>query len=92
MVYDPRPPKRNTADSQQPWLYGTIPGQRDKVSREKGSLMPLIFRKRSNSPANFVTRFHIDRPFTAKKQFVTKGMYVAGEYDSPKPHDFRQVS
>nr|KAG5708382.1 hypothetical protein BaRGS_034413 [Batillaria attramentaria] len=69
-VYNPRPPKRNTVDSQQPWLYGTIPGQREKVTREKGSLMPLIFKQRSSSPPPIVTRFHIARPFTAKKQFV----------------------
>ena len=92
LVYDPKPPKRNTVDSQQPWLYGTIPGQREKVTRERVSLMPLIFRQRPPSPPHIVTRFHITRPFTAKKQFVTEGMYPAGEYEAPKPHDFSQVS
>lgn len=89
-VYDPKPPKRNTVDSQQPWLYGTIPGQREKITREKGSLMPLIFRQTPSGPAPLVTRFHIARPFTAKKQFVREGMNPAGEYETPKPHDFRQ--
>ncbi|KAK7109309.1 putative uncharacterized protein C7orf78 [Littorina saxatilis] len=90
LVFDPKPPKRNTVDSQQPWLYGTIPGQREKVTRHRGNLMPLIFRQRPSSPPNFKTRFHVARPFTAKKRFVTHGMNPAGEYQSPKPHDFRQ--
>lgn len=90
VVYDPKPPKRNTVDSQQPWLYGTIPGQREKVTRERGTLMPLLFRKRPSSPTHLVTRFHIARPFTAKKQFVSEGMNPPGEYEAPKPHDFRQ--
>ncbi|XP_076439665.1 putative uncharacterized protein C7orf78 [Babylonia areolata] len=90
LVYDPKPPKRNTVDSQQPWLYGTLPGKREKVKRDRTSLMPLIFRQRAPSPPPLVTRFHVDRPFTAKKRFVTDGMYPAGYYESPKPHDFRQ--
>ncbi|XP_025094505.1 uncharacterized protein LOC112564116 [Pomacea canaliculata] len=85
-----KPPKRNTVDSQKPWLYGTIPGQRQVVKRERGSLMPLLFRKPSHSAQNFVTRFRIPRPYTAKKQFVKDGVYPAGEYLTPKPHDFRQ--
>lgn len=88
--YDPKPPKRNTVDSQQPWLYGTLPGQTVKVTRERGSLMPLLFRDRPSSPPPLITRFRIARPFTAKKQFVAQGMYPAGTYDGPKPHDFRQ--
>ncbi|KAL8624106.1 hypothetical protein ACOMHN_036109 [Nucella lapillus] len=90
LVYDPQPPKRNTVDSQQPWLYGTIPGQREKITWDRTSLMPLIFRQRCPSPPHLVTRFHVDRPFTAKKRFVTDGMNPAGYYESPKPHDFRQ--
>ncbi|XP_046356191.2 uncharacterized protein LOC124135058 [Haliotis rufescens] len=89
-VYDPRPPKRNTIDSMQPWRYGTIPGERTRVKRERASLLPVIFRDNGQKEAKFVTRFHIPRPFTAKKQFVKDGMYPAKEYETPQRHDFRR--
>ncbi|XP_067649651.1 putative uncharacterized protein C7orf78 [Haliotis asinina] len=89
-VYDPQPPKRNTVDSMQPWRYGTIPGERTRVKRERTSLLPVIFRDRGPKEQNFVTRFHIPRPFTAKKQFVRDGMHPTEEYEMPQRHDFRR--
>jgi len=90
VVYDPRPPRRNTVDAMQPWRYGTLPGHSKTapVRREENSL-PRIFDKPEREP-EIVTRFHIDRPFTAKKKFVTEGMNYPGPYDNPTPHDFRQ--
>ncbi|XP_041366439.1 uncharacterized protein LOC121381263 [Gigantopelta aegis] len=89
VVYAPNPPTRNTRDSQQPWLYGTYPGQRTTFKREPKSLLPIIFRSAEPTTKEFVTRFHIARPFTAKKEFVRDGMNVPGEYIQPKHHDFR---
>lgn len=90
VVYDPKPPKRNTVDSMRPWDYGTLPGQRATVSRKRDDgRLPRIFDVKEKE-AEIITRFHIDRPFTAKKKFVTQGMNPAGPYDNPKPHDFRQ--
>ena len=91
VVYAPKPPPRNTRDSQQPWRYGTYPGQRTVYKREPKSLLPIIFRSAQPRRKEFVTRFHIARPFTAKKDFVRNGMNVPGEYVPPKPHDHRGV-
>ncbi|ESO97085.1 hypothetical protein LOTGIDRAFT_226853 [Lottia gigantea] len=89
-VFDPNPPKRNTVDSMKPWNYGTIPCQREIYTREKRTLLPLILnRHHSDEKENFKLRFRIDRPFTAKKKFVREGMNVPGEYETPKPFDFR---
>ncbi|XP_012944846.1 uncharacterized protein LOC101848701 [Aplysia californica] len=90
VVYDPKPPKRNTVDSMRPWDFGTIPGQRNVIKRNRDDgRLPRIFDEKEREP-EIITRFHIDRPFTAKKKFVTQGMYSAGPYDNPKPHDYRQ--
>ncbi|GFN82482.1 craniofacial development protein 2-like protein [Plakobranchus ocellatus] len=92
VVYDPRPPKRNTVDSVQPWNFGTIPGQREIVKKIKDEgKLPRLFEQRQREP-EIITRFHIDRPFTAKKKFVREGMNPAGSYENPKLHDYRQVS
>ncbi|XP_050419030.1 uncharacterized protein LOC126832325 isoform X2 [Patella vulgata] len=89
-VYDPQPPKRNTVDSMKPWNYGTIPGERVVYKREKTTLLPRILNNdQSKDEKEFKRFFRIDRPFTAKKKFVREGMYEAGEYEMPKPHDFR---
>lgn len=90
VVYDPNPPKRNTVDSMQPWNFGTIPGQREIVKKKKDSgRLPRLFDQKQREP-EIITRFHIDRPFTAKKKFVKGGMNPAGSYENPKQHDFRQ--
>ncbi|BFY98262.1 hypothetical protein BsWGS_01302 [Bradybaena similaris] len=90
IVYDPKPPKRNTVDSMRPWEYGTFPGQREviKTKRNEPALFPILTQT-SREP-EMITRFHIDRPFTAKKKFVSQGVYKPGIYKNPKPHDFRQ--
>ncbi|XP_059147304.1 uncharacterized protein LOC131935044 [Physella acuta] len=90
LVYDPQPPKRNTVDAMRPWIYGTIPGQREVIKRDRGDKrLPRILEHQEKEP-QIVTRFRIDRPFTAKKKFVQQGMYKPGTYECPKPHDFRQ--
>ncbi|KAK3765699.1 hypothetical protein RRG08_026175 [Elysia crispata] len=90
VVYDPNPPKRNTVDSMQPWKFGTIPGQREIVKKNKeDGRLPRLFDQKQKEP-EIITRFHIDRPFTAKKKFVREGMNPAGFYENPKLHDYRQ--
>ncbi|XP_055874389.1 uncharacterized protein LOC106077126 [Biomphalaria glabrata] len=91
VVYDPHPPKRNTVDSMQPWRYGTIPGQREIIKRvrSEGHLPRLLEDDSNDEGTQFKTRFRFERPFTAKKKFVASGSNKPGEYESPKPHDFR---
>lgn len=90
-VFAPRPPKRNTQESQRPWLYGTIPGQRETVKRERPKVIPHLLKPKTDEYKGLVTYFHIDRPFTAKKKFVREGMYEKGEFIDAAPHDFRGV-
>ncbi|KAH9524757.1 hypothetical protein Btru_027738 [Bulinus truncatus] len=90
-VYDPHPPKRNTVESMQPWRYGTIPGQMEVIRRARSeSRLPRLLQDNREEEPQFNTRFRIERPFTAKKNFVANGTYKPGPYESPKPHDFRQ--
>uniref|UniRef100_A0A2C9LT61 Uncharacterized protein n=1 Tax=Biomphalaria glabrata TaxID=6526 RepID=A0A2C9LT61_BIOGL len=91
VVYDPHPPKRNTVDSMQPWRYGTIPGQREIIKRvrSEGHLPRLLEDDSNDEGTQFKTQFRLERPFTAKKKFVASGSNKPGEYESPKPHDFR---
>lgn len=88
-IFAPKPPKRNSRESMQPWLYGTIPGQRVIVKRPKRATTTHLLARPKDDDGRFVTQFHIDRPFTAKKKFVTEGMYKAGKYNMPQPHDYR---
>lgn len=90
--FAPRPPKRNSRESQRPWLYGTIPGQREFVKRERTKVIPHLLKPKVQQDQGLVTLFHIDRPFTAKKKFVSEGMYETEEYMDPAPHDYRGVS
>lgn len=87
--FAPNPPKRNSRDSMRPWLYGTFPGQRQTVRRETPNVVRHVLKPKEEKDKGLVTMFHIDRPFTAKKKFVREGMYEAGEFDDPTPHDFR---
>ncbi|WAQ98072.1 hypothetical protein MAR_022445 [Mya arenaria] len=87
--FAPNPPKRNSRESQRPWLYGTIPGQREIVKRERPKVVPHLLKPKSQEDRGLVTMFHIDRPFTAKKKFVKEGMFYPGEFQNPAPHDFR---
>lgn len=88
-IFAPKPPKRNSRESQQPWLYGTIPGQRESVKRVRPKVIPHLLKPKTEENKGLVTYFHIDRPFTAKKKFVREGMYEKGEFVNPAPHDFR---
>ena len=90
-IFAPKPPKRNTQDSQMPWLYGTIPGQREIIKRERPKVIPHLLQTKDKDNKGLVTYFHIDRPFTAKKKFVREGMNEPGEYVNPTPHDYRGV-
>jgi len=89
--FAPNPPKRNSRESQRPWLYGTIPGQRENTKRVRPKVIPALLKPKDDEEKALVTMFHIDRPFTAKKKFVSEGMYIPGEFENPKPHDFRGV-
>lgn len=87
--YAPKPPRRNAVESMRPWLYGTIPGQREIIKRPRRKVIPHLLQPQREEEKKFETYYHIDRPFTAKKKSVIEGMYEAGEYENPKPHDFR---
>lgn len=89
--FAPNPPKRNSREAQRPWLYGTIPGQREFVKRERTKVIPHLLKPKEKEDRGLVTLFHIDRPFTAKKKFVREGMNVKEQYTNPSPHDFRGV-
>ena len=89
--YAPRPPKRNSAESMKPWIYGTIPGQREIIKRPRRKIIPHLLQSPREEQTKFNTYFHIERPFTAKKKSVLEGTNDPGEYENPKPHDFRGV-
>lgn len=89
--FAPQPPKRNSRESQRPWLYGTIPGQRESVKRERTKVVPHLLKPKVKEDKGLVTLFHTDRPFTAKKKFVREGMYPKEQYENPMPHDYRGV-
>ena len=90
--YAPKPPRRNAVESMKPWLYGTIPGQREVIKRPRRKVIPHLLQPQKEEEKKFEAYYHIDRPFTAKKKSVIEGMYEAGEYENPRPHDFRGVS
>jgi hypothetical protein len=91
-IFAPKPPKRNSRESMKPENYGTYPGKNKPVKRPERTVIPHMLRPKKPDEGRMILRYHIDRPFTAKKKFVTEGMYKAGEYMNPKPHDFRGVS
>merc|ERR1712226_233520 len=89
-VYAPKPPKRNSRDAVQPWKYGTIPGQKEVVKREESVKLPHILQAKSVDEGIFqTTHFNIPDPYEAKLWMVKHGMYKAGMYHMPQPHDFR---
>ncbi|KAK3108250.1 hypothetical protein FSP39_004103 [Pinctada imbricata] len=88
-VFAPKPPKRNSRASMQPERYGTFPGKYVTFRRPEQTTIPHILLPPKPDEGRMVLRFHIDRPFTAKKKFVREGMYSPGEYAMPKPHDHR---
>lgn len=89
--FDPKPPKRNTIDSTQPWRYGTIPGERTIIKRIKNNAIPRMLVPPKEELPLFRTSFRMERPFTAKLKFSREGSYHPGFYEAPKPHDFRGV-
>ena len=91
-IFAPKPPKRNSRDSMKPWDFGTIPGQRGFVKRERQKIIPHILLPQKKDEGRFITTGRMMRPFTAKKRFVTEGMYHPGEFEDIKEHDFRGVS
>ncbi len=59
----PKPPKRNSRESMQPWKYGTHPGhnerntKQDKVFLLHSLQLPSKKEERRDEPVEFVTRF-----------------------------------
>ncbi|XP_048756187.2 uncharacterized protein LOC125666899 [Ostrea edulis] len=88
-IFAPKPPKRNSRESMKPENFGTYPGTNKPVKRPERTVIPHMLRPKKPDEGRMILRYHIDRPFTAKKKFVTEGMYKAGEFVNPKPHDFR---
>lgn len=90
-VFAPKPPKRNSREAMRPENYGTFPGKHVTVKRPVRNVIPHMLRPAKPDEGRMSLRFHIDRPFTAKKRFVREGMYKAGQFKNPQPHDFRGV-
>lgn len=90
-VFAPKPPKRNSREAMRPENYGTFPGKHVTVKRPVRNVIPHMLRPAKPDEGRMSLRFHIDRPFTAKKKFVREGMYKAGKFKNPQPHDFRGV-
>lgn len=88
-VFAPKPPKRNSREAMRPENYGTFPGKHVTVKRPVRNVIPHMLRPAKPDEGRMSLRFHIDRPFTAKKKFVREGMYKAGQFKNPQPHDFR---
>lgn len=88
-IFAPKPPKRNSRDSMKPWNFGTIPGQREFVKRERQKIIPHILLPQKKDEGRFITTGRMMRPFTAKRKFVTEGMYHPGQFEDIKEHDFR---
>ena len=91
-VFAPKPPKRNSREAMKPENYGTFPGKHQTVKRPERQVIPHMLRPAKPDQGRMSLQFHIDRPFTAKKKFVREGMYKAGQFRNPQPHDFRGVS
>ncbi|XP_038049402.1 uncharacterized protein LOC119723010 [Patiria miniata] len=90
--YLPKPPKRNSRESMQPWKYGTFPGQKKAMSKTEGKksvALPKILQPVRPRSEQMVTRFKIDDPHEARAKFVREGMYPKEQYQMPKKHDFR---
>ncbi|ELT99161.1 hypothetical protein CAPTEDRAFT_197220, partial [Capitella teleta] len=90
--FAPRPPKRNSRDSQQPWRYGTLPGEGKMTKRPKRPVhLPHILQPKTDSVTQFVTHFRdIPDAYAAKLQASKSAINDAGEYTGPQIHDFRE--
>ena len=93
-AYVPNPPKRNSREAVQPWKYTALCDQEPVVKKEKRVFLPHILKlgPECEKAVPFETRFHIMDPDEARADFVKNGMYAAGVYTSPNPHDHRGVS
>lgn len=96
--YAPKPPKRCTILSQQPWKYGTYPGYRDKQELQQPqagdvALHPVLKQPRAKSPY-FQRRFRIERPWTSRINFVKHGKLPnePEHYINPKPLEIRTLA
>ena len=92
--YAPNPPKRNSREAMKPWNYGTIPGKREIVKRQKGTVrLPHLLQEQTDEKARFVTDgFDIPDSYQARLMFAKEGMNKPGPFIDPKHHDFRGVS
>lgn len=90
--YAAKPPKRNSRESMKPWKYGTYPGQKNQIKKEKTVTLPRALQPERPKSTKLVNRFKILDPFEAKCLFVKEGMYQREQYRNPQPHDFRQVT
>ncbi|XP_071942092.1 putative uncharacterized protein C7orf78 [Antedon mediterranea] len=91
-TYRPKPPKRNTRLSMQPWKYGTFPGtnkpQQTTVESYELKLPKLLQPERPKS-GQLINTFKIIDSNESKKLFVKEGMHLKGTYKMPEKHDFR---
>ena len=90
--FAPKPPKRNSRESQQPWKYGTFPGH-TSVKSPKVVRLPYILQPQPPKDTPFVTQFpDIPGSYEAKVEAAKEGFFKPGPYQPPVPHDFRGVS
>lgn len=92
--YLPKPPKRNTRESMQPWKYSNETNFEPKTKNKKKHevKMPKVLEPRRPKSRKMNLKFDILSADDAKKMTVKGGLYPKGKYSNPVPHDFRQVS
>ncbi|XP_072179326.1 putative uncharacterized protein C7orf78 [Diadema setosum] len=90
--YMPKPPKRNTRESMQPWRWDCYPGvkKEEKVADKTTVTLPKILQPPRPRSRKMLTKFRIADPDAARKQAVKELMHAQERYENPKPHDFRQ--
>lgn len=92
-TYLPKPPKRNTRESMQPWKYFTESTDKEinlKKKRHKGVELPKVLQPKRPKSRKMNLKFNIPSSDDARKDFVKKGVHPKDVYVNPKPHDFRQ--
>nr|XP_054767825.1 uncharacterized protein LOC129275075 [Lytechinus pictus] len=91
--YMPKPPKRNTRESMQPWRWGTFPGEKKvaQTTTEKPTVtLPKILQPPRPRSRKILTRFNIPDSDQARKEAVKTLVHPKETFENPQPHDFRQ--
>eukprot|EP00057_Strongylocentrotus_purpuratus_P006062 XP_011660536.1 PREDICTED: uncharacterized protein LOC763406 [Strongylocentrotus purpuratus] len=91
--YMPKPPKRNTRESMQPWRWGTLPGEKkiaQTIAEKPTVTLPKILQPPRPKSRKILTRFKIPDSDEARKVAVKQLVHHKEKFENPQPHDFRQ--